>query len=249
MAFRGMGKIGIRSTELTDASGNAAPLILWAPRANSFTLALASEKQEKRAWLTNECGPSEIVDTVITGKTWTLRVGIQSFDATDVSFMMDEKIRTSATAIFPEVASIAVPAGGVIPLTGVASPANAAAVVIDEKYTGKRTLALGDGFTITGGSMTITDAALVGKSVAYMYDRSYTAAETIGLGVAPSDWGVLCFSGVACGPRFPRPMQVYCPAMDRSGNFDLSVGDDTTLDLEFTPKVKEPFRSAVVVKV
>ena len=247
MAFRGMGKIGIRTTELVDASGNPAPLIMWAPRANSFTLALASEKQEKRAWLTNECGPSEIVDTVITGRTWTLRLGIQSFDATDVSFMMDERIRTSATAVFPEVGTAL--GGEAIAMVSPAPTPNVAAVVIDEKYSGNRTLTLGGGFTVTGGTITVTLPAAAGLAVAYMYDRSYTDAETIGLGVAPSDWGKLCFSGVACGPRFPRPMQIYCPAMDRSGNFDLAIGDDTTLDLEFTPKVKEPFRSAVVVKV
>lgn len=249
MAFRGMGKIGIRTTELTDSLGNAAPLIMWAPRANSFTLALASEKQEKRAWLTNECGPTEIVDTVITGKTWTLRVGITSFDQTDISFMMDERARTTATATFPEVSSIAVPTGGAIACPGMAAEPNAAAVVIDPEYTGDRTLAAGAGFSVGGSGITITDTALVGMSVAFMYDRTYTGIETIGLGTSPSDWGELCFSGVACGPRFPQPMVIYCPSMDRSGNFDLSIGDDTSVDMEFTPKVKEPFRSAVVIKV
>lgn len=241
-----MGKIGVRTTETEDSAGNPLPMVMWAPRANSFTLALASEKQEKRAWLSGKCGSTEIVDTVVTGETWTLRLGFQSFDQTDISVLMDEVSRISPTSIFPEVNSGV--GGQPIACPGMAGTPNAAAVVIDKKYKGRRTLNSGE-FAVGGGSITVTKGDAADMAVAVMYDRQYSGAETIGLGENPIEWGELCFSGVACGPRFPQPMSIYVPSMDRSGNFDLSIGDDTNVELEFTPKIKEPFRNPVLIRL
>lgn len=242
-----MGKIGIRTYEVANTAGVVPTPTMWAPRANTFTLTRASEKQEARAWLTNECGPQQLVDSVVTQETWTLRVGIQSFDPTDISFTFNEKSRESTAVVFPEVSSVVVPAGGIVSAPGMAADPKAAAVVIDPKAGAKRVLISGDDFTVGVNQLTF-DVEFIGLAVAYMYDRTFANAQTIGLGANPDDWGDVCFSGVACGPRFPQPMQIFVPAMSQSNNFELSFQDQTSVELEFTPKIVQPFRSTVLIK-
>ncbi len=244
--FEGMGKIGFRTL------GNDK---LYAPRANSFTLTLENTQQEAKAWSSGSCGPAQTVDKVTSDSTWTLRVGTSSFDKLDISFMMDEIISTSPTAVFPQVQTAVVPADLTLTVTGLVANQDVA-ISVDDWSVATRLLTQVTGaapgpneFAVTADTITF-NAAESGKPIVFIYDKTYTSSETIGLETNFSRWGSVCFTGVACGPRFPQAMQIFVPSLTRTGNFDFSLsgGNETTVELEFTPTVIAPYRKPVLVR-
>lgn len=243
--FRGMGKIGFR----TRSNDPTAKKVLYAPRANTFNLNLQNTEQESKAWSYGDCGPAQTIDKVITDSKWSLKVGTDSFDKLDISYILDEQIQKSATATFPEMKASVVPTDATLENPDIAGGQEVVVTNVTDAVTMVAVAgAPGAGEFSVGTGVITFNTADVGKAIVYMYDKEYANAETIGLETTYKNWGDVCFTGVACGPRFPKPMQIYCPAIARTGNFDFTVQDQTKVELEFTPKIVSPYRLPVLIK-
>lgn len=244
--FRGMGKIGIRTL--------ASPRIMYAPRANSFSLNLENTEQEAKAFPQGSCGPLQTVDKVISDQTWKLNLGMESFDSEDISFVMGERLATSTMTI-PEVLSVIIPANGVVANADMTVDKLVSATLLDSLQTirfltqvpNASTAALTAGqFKVAAGSL-IFSPTLSGQALNFMYDKSLVGTRTIGYEQNFVLWGDVCFSGVVCGPRFAKPFRIFVPSMARSGNLDFAIGEKTSVSLEFTLKLAAGFRSPVLM--
>ena len=243
--FRGMGKIGIRTL--------ASPRIMYAPRANSFRLSLENTEQEAKAFPHGTCGALQTVDKVISDQTWKLNLGMESFDSEDIGFVMGERLSTSTLTI-PEVLSVIVPAGGVVANTDMTVDKLVSATLLDSLQVVRFLTQIPNAaaFTTTGqfkvaGGSVVFHPSLAGQSLNYMYDKVLTGTRTIGFEQNYVLWGDVCFSGVVCGTRFPKPFRIFVPSMARSGNLDFAIGEKTSIDLEFTLKLAAGFRSPVLM--
>lgn len=244
--FRGMGKIGIRTL--------ASPRIMYAPRANSFSLGLENTEQEAKAFPQGSCGALQTVDKVISDQTWKLTLGMESFDSEDIGFIMGERLATSTLSI-PEVLSIVIPAGGNVPNADMTIDKLVSATLLDSLQTVRfltqvpmaSTAPLTAGQFKVGNGSLFFPASLAGQALNFMYDKSLVGTRTIGYEQNYVLWGDVCFSGIVCGTRFPKPFRIFVPSMARSGNLDFSIGEKTSINLEFTLKLAAGFRSPVLM--
>lgn len=243
--FRGMGKIGIRTL--------SSPRIMYAPRANSFKLGLENTEQEAKAFPQGSCGPLQTVDKVISDQTWKLNLGMESFDPEDIGFVMGERLATSTMTI-PEVLSIIVPVNGVVTNADLTVDRLASATLLDSlqgvrfltQIPNAATFATTTQFKVGAGSISF-HPSMAGQALNYMYDKSLVGTRTIGFEQNVVLWGDVCFSGVVCGTRFSKPFRIFVPSMARSGNLDFSIGEKTSIDLEFTLKLLAGYRSPVLM--
>lgn len=246
--FRGAGKIGLRTIN--------SPKIMYAPRANTFRMTLETTEETAKAFPQNTCGARQTVDTIATEQTYKLFLGIESFDAEDIGFIMGEQIGVASTATLPEVVSLLLPATGSL---AIANPdlvldQIVSATVLDSLATNRvltqvpnatPTLASGQ-FKVSAGSITFATAE-AGRAINYMYDKNFTNLRSVGLVASPQVWGAVAFSGIVCGDRFPKPMRIFVPSMKATPKFDLSIGDKTTVELEFTMTAQPGYRLPFVI--
>lgn len=245
--FRGAGKIGIRTIN--------NPKTMYAPRANTFKITLESTQEEAKAFPFGTCGTRTIVDKITTEETWKLMLGIESFDPEDLSFLMNEQIATGNLTI-PEVINTTIPSAAPFTVTNADLIVDqvVAATVLDSLQTSRyltqmpnatATLAAGQ-FKVGAGVITFASAQ-AGLPVNYMYDKNLTNTRSIGSTTNPQAWGDVSFSGIVCGDRFTKPFRIFVPSMYATPKLDLSFGDKTTVEIEFTMKTLAGYRKPLLI--
>lgn len=244
--FKGAGKIGVRAS--------ATSPMMYAPRANSFSLQLESTEEEANAFPFGDADIRQVVDKIVTKQTYKVMIGIESFDSQDVAFMMGEQIATTNTT-FPEIKNTSVP------LVSAYTVANAdliedqaiAVTTLDSLFSTRMltqipsagTLAAGQ-FKVGAGLITF-HSGLAGQAINYMYDKAFTGMKTLGVTTSPTYWTDVSFSGLITGERFTSPLRIFVPSMKATPKFDFKIGDKTTMDIEFTAKVKAGYRRPILI--
>lgn len=228
---------------------------LYVGRLNVFQLTQEIETKEATAWPFSG-GALQVVDSVKSTETWTLKVGMSSFDKNDLSFVLDEYIQTTASINLPFAAQTTVPSTGpyTVTVTGLtADQVVQASVISDTAPKFLEQIPTADVGTIADGEYAISantitfDDAQAGATVAYRYMKAYTSIETIGAGATGTEYGTMGFSGILVGPRFPTGTKIYLPKVSRKSGIDLSVADETQAELEYSVEVATGFRKQYVL--
>lgn len=230
--FRGAGKIGLKT--------RADNHIMYAPRVQQFRLTNESTEETAKGFPQGTCGPRVTVDKETLENTYKIFLSIESFDAEDMGFIVGERPEVATNFTFPEMVSIAVPTTRTYAETGLITDQKVAATVLDSTHTYRvleqvpsatGTLPVGT-FSVGAGAITF-NAGEVGKFVNFTYDKIFTTSKTLGVVQNPRYWSDVSFSGLVCGSRFSKPMRIYVPSMKASQSFDFSIGDKTTIEIEF----------------
>ena len=228
---------------------------VYVGRLNVFQLTNEIETKEATAWPFGG-GALQVVDSVKSTETWTLKVGMSSFDKVDLSLIMDEYIQTTASISLPTAAQGTVPATSTYTITVTSLTVDQSvqvAVISDTNPQILTQIDNADVGTIVAGEFAVSantitfHSAQAGAVVVYRYMKSYTNVETIGAGATGTEWGQLGFSGILIGPRFPTGTKLYLPKVTRKSGFDLAVQDETTAELEYSVEVAAGFRKQYVI--
>jgi hypothetical protein len=191
----------------------------------------------------------------VSEQTFKLIVGIESFDPEDMGFILGEQIAVASTATFPEIVNTTIPTGGTpsISLPDLVTDQVISVTTLDSLLTTRTLTQIPNAGTLAAGQFKVGSGTVNfyttdgNKAINIWYDKAFTNFRSLGVVANPGAWGDCSFSGIICGDRFTQPMRVYIPSMYPTPKFDLTIGDKSTAEIEFTMKLTGNYRIPLLI--
>jgi len=218
--------------------------LAYFPRLNEFKVSNTDEFFVAKAF--SDDGILENVDVVKKSSDAMLSITMQSFDRSDMEFLLNEFSQVSTSLALPTVKKGNVPATPfeVVDADLISATVDGVKVTILSSGDGTEgalkivttgTVAEGEvKLDNVTGTLTFHSSA-TGKGFRYIGYKTYTNTKTIGVEDNPITLGSLSFVGIADGPRFPNGVCINIPKMDRHNGFELNIGGDVSATIEYKP--------------
>jgi hypothetical protein len=237
---RGYGKLCFREAD----TGLLRPL-----RADSFELTSEQETELVESFPANDCGPLVAVDSKQGPEQWSLSLGLNSIDNTDLEILFDQKFGVAPTILVPSVNVYPVGAGGTVSIAALAVGDTVSATVMDDNGPAVQlkpgATSSATDFVVAAGSLTL-DAAYIGKSVSVYLLKSQVNLKLIGGSNPNSQLGELELIGVGCTTRSTVPFKIWLPRLKRSGGVNFGSGADS-FELTYDVLTKSGFNKPYAI--
>lgn len=223
----------------------------------SSNITLEAETVEVEGTVDGSCNVV-ITDEIVTRETWTMSLDVQKLRSSTIALMMGEMWEAAPNTVETHFRTVTIPAG--TPYEIVDAKIAATTTALDIKAT---IIATGPGGlarpleVVTTGTPTVDQvrlnaadgklifaAGLAGATLKYSIDEVAASGwESLGVVATPRKLDKLLFRGILCSTE-PEIIMVEAD-LSKTGGFELPIGGDPGVTLEYRAVVKGANRSPV----
>jgi len=258
MAIKGLKAVGILTntfdTPITDQ------IALYDIRPSSVTIAKESESRDVQGFVDGN-DTLQITDSYNSSDTYTITTEMGSIDSGTLALLFGECwAMTSSYSDYPKLRRVEIPSSGAFEVAdadiGGSYSAADVQVLISEAGSWGRVRPL---TVITEGTPTAEQVKLdaansklifaeenAGAPIKYALKKELTNIYTLGVQANPKLLDSLKFVGEIATTR-GRNHPIIIPGMTRTGGWEVAIGDETTLSIEFRGKIVGAKRSVIEV--